>query len=135
LMKDLPTGRFVTLVYLILDIETGTAKIANAGHPHPLYMSESGIIELRTKEGFPLGLMDSAYDEIEVRLQPGGRLLLYTDGILEATSCTGEEFGISRLGESLREPSASAQSLLADVQRFAQGATLADDATAVALRH
>ena len=135
LMKELPTGRFVTLVYLILDAETATAKIANAGHPYPLHMSESRIIELRTKEGFPLGLMDSAYSEIELRLQPGDRVLLYTDGILEATNRNGEEFGIARLGESLRKPTASAQSVLADVQQFAQGATLADDVTAVALRH
>jgi sigma-B regulation protein RsbU (phosphoserine phosphatase) len=134
-MKDLPTARFVTLVYLILDAETATAKIANAGHPYPLYMSESGIIELRTKEGFPLGLMESAYSEIELQLQSGDRVLLYTDGILEATNRKGEEFGISRLGESLRKPTASARSVLADVQGFVQGATLADDATAVALRH
>jgi phosphoserine phosphatase RsbU/P len=135
LMKDLPAGRFVTLVYLILDTATATAKIANAGHPYPLCLSETGITEMRTKEGFPLGLMDSAYSEIELHLQSGDRLLLYTDGILEATNRSGEEFGILRIGESFRKPGASAQSVLADVQQFAQGATLTDDVTAVALRH
>lgn len=79
--------------------------------------------------------MDSAYSEIELRLQSGDQVLLYTDGILEATNRNGEEFGISRLGESFRKPAASAQSILGDVQRFAQGAALADDVTAVALRH
>lgn len=135
LRKDLPSGRFVTLVYLILDTATATVKIANAGHPYPLYMSHSGIAELETKEGFPLGLMDSTYDEVSLQLAPRDQLLLYTDGILEATNRDGEDFGVTRLAESFRKPAASAQSLLADVQAFAQGATLADDATAVALRH
>lgn len=135
LMNDLPAARFVTLVYLVLNAKTETVKLANAGHPHPLYMSESGITELQTKEGFPLGLMDSAYSEVELQLRSGDRVLLYTDGILEATNRSGEEFGIWRLGESLRKPSASAQSVVADVQQFAQGGILADDATAVYVRH
>ncbi len=60
---------------------------------------------------------------------------MYTDGILEATNSKGEEFGVSRLEQALQQPGASAQSILADVQQFAHGGTLADDATAVVLRH
>lgn len=134
-MKDLPAARFVTLVYLMLNTKSETVKLANAGHPPPLYKSESGITELQTKEGFPLGLMDSSYSEVELRLRSGDRVLLYTDGILEATNPNDEEFGVSRLGESLRKPSASARLVVADVQQFAQGGILADDATAVSLRH
>jgi phosphoserine phosphatase RsbU/P len=136
LVKDLPTGRFVTLVYLVLDTERSTAKIANAGHPRPLYFSrESGVIELRTENGFPLGLMDSEYSELELRLQPGDQVLMYTDGVPEATNSSGEEFGIMCLEQALQKPDASAQSILAGVQQFAHGGTLADDATAVVLRH
>jgi phosphoserine phosphatase RsbU/P len=136
LVKDLPTGRFVTLVYLVLDTERATASIASAGHPQPLYLSrQSRIVELRTEQGFPLGLMDSEYSEVELGLQPGDRILMYTDGILEATNGKGQEFGISRHKEALQWPSASAESILADVQQFAHGGTLADEATAVVLRH
>jgi phosphoserine phosphatase RsbU/P len=86
LVKDLPTGRFVTLVYLVLDTERAVAFLASAGHPGPLYLSRQlGVIELRTEKGLPLGLMDSEYSEVELRLQPGDRVLMYTDGILEAT--------------------------------------------------
>jgi serine phosphatase RsbU (regulator of sigma subunit) len=60
---------------------------------------------------------------------------MYTDGIVEATNGKGEEFGISRLERVLQKPSVSARSILADVQQFAHGAALADDATAVVLRH
>src|SRR5437588_5028177 len=62
LMKDLPTGRFVTLVYLVLDSERATVSMASAGHPQPLYLSrKTGVTELRTEKGLPLGLMDSEY--------------------------------------------------------------------------
>ena len=136
LVKDLPTGRFVTLVYLVLDTEHARAKIASAGHAQPLYLSrESGVIELQTEKGLPLGLMDSEYSELELRLQPGDRILIYSDGILEATNSKGEEFGISRLEEAVQKPGASAQSILENVQQYAHGGTLADDATAVVLRH
>jgi sigma-B regulation protein RsbU (phosphoserine phosphatase) len=136
LVKDLPSGRFVTLLYLILDAEHATAKIANAGHPHPLRMSgRSGIAELRTNNGLPLGLMDSIYPEIEFELQQGDRVLMYTDGLVEATNSMGEEFGISRLEQALAKPNGSAQSVLDDVQQFAHAGTLADDATAIVLRN
>jgi len=136
LMKDLPTGRFVTLVYLVLDTERATASIASAGHPQPLYLSrQTGVTELRTEKGLPLGLMDSEYSEVELRLQSEDRVLMYTDGILEATNSKGEEFGNSRLEQALQKPGTSAQSILADVQQFAHGGILADDATAVVLRH
>lgn len=136
LVKDLPTGRFVTLVYLVLDTERAIASVASAGHPQPLYLNRQlGVIELQTEKGLPLGLMDSEYSEVELRLQPEDRILMYTDGILEATNSKGEEFGISRLEQVLQKPSASAQSILADVQQFAHGAALADDATAVVLRN
>ena len=135
LVKDLPMGRFVTLVYLVLDTELATARIASAGHPHPLYVSRrSGVVEVRTEKGLPLGLMGSDYSEIELQLQPGDRVLLYSDGVLEATNSKGEEFGISRLEQALQHPNASAQSVLQDVHQFAHGETLADDATAVVLQ-
>ena len=60
---------------------------------------------------------------------------MYTDGILERTNSNGEELGISRLEQAVQKPGASAHSISADVQQFAHGGTLADDATAVVLRH
>jgi sigma-B regulation protein RsbU (phosphoserine phosphatase) len=136
LVKDLPAGRFVTLVYLVLDTENATANVASAGHVQPLYLSkQSGVVELRTEKGLPLGLMESEYSEAELQLQSGDQVLMYTDGILEATNSKGQEFGVSRLEQALQKPDASAQSILADVQQFAHGGTLADDATAVLLRH
>ncbi|PYV47360.1 MAG: hypothetical protein DMG92_16475 [Acidobacteria bacterium] len=134
LLKDLPAGRFATMVYLILNTRTATLRIANGGHPYPIFLREqTEITELKTEKGFPLGLMKSEYSEIELTLEPGDRLLIYTDGAAEATNKKGEEYGTSRLVKSLQKSGASAQSLLADVQEFASGGTLNDDATAIVL--
>jgi phosphoserine phosphatase RsbU/P len=135
LLKDLPEGRFVTLVYSILDTKRATVRIANGGHPYPIFVREqTDITELKTEEGFPLGLMQSEYSEIELSLRTGDRVLMYTDGAAEATNGEGQEYGTSRLMESLQKPGVSAQSLLTEVQEFASGGTLSDDATAILLR-
>jgi sigma-B regulation protein RsbU (phosphoserine phosphatase) len=133
-VKDLPSRRFVTLLYLILDAEHATAKLANAGHPYPLCLSvQSGVAELRTNNGL-LGLMDSVYPEVEIERRQGDRALMYTDGLVEATNSMAEELGISRLQQALAKPNVSAQSVLDDVHLFAHSGTLVDDATAILLK-
>ena len=135
LVKDLPTGRFVTLVYLILDSKNGTVTIANGGHPYPLVVRERfGIRELKTDKGLPLGLMNSEFSEVSLTLDSGDRVLVYTDGVVEATNFDSEEYGTSRLAQALQVPHASARTVLADVQEFARGGTLTDDATAIVLQ-
>jgi phosphoserine phosphatase RsbU/P len=71
---------------------------------------------------------------LTLTFESGDRVLIYTDGVLEATNRNGEEYGTSRLVESMQAPRASAQTVLADVQEFARGGTLIDDATAIVLR-
>jgi len=78
--------------------------------------------------------MNSEYSEIGLTFQTGDRVLMYTDGAAEAASSGGEEYGTSRLVKSLQKPSATARSVLAEVQEFASGGTLSDDATAIVLR-
>jgi sigma-B regulation protein RsbU (phosphoserine phosphatase) len=134
LLKDLPNGRFVTLVYSILDTKRATVKIANGGHPYPIFVSQqTNIRELKSEKGFPLGLMTSEYSEVGLTSQNGDRLLMYTDGAVEAENGGGEEYGTARLVKSLQKPGVSAQSVLTDVQEFASGGTLSDDATAIVL--
>jgi sigma-B regulation protein RsbU (phosphoserine phosphatase) len=135
LLKDLPNGRFVTLVYSILDTKRATVKIANGGHPYPIFVSQQiNITELKSEKGFPLGLMNSEYSEVGLTLQTGDRLLMYTDGAVEAENGGGEEYGTLRLVKSLQNPGVSAQSVITDVQEFASGGTLSDDATLIVLR-
>jgi serine phosphatase RsbU (regulator of sigma subunit) len=79
-------------------------------------------------------MMTSQYSEVEVKLESGDRMLIYSDGVLEATDSQGEEYGASRLVEFLRERETSAKDLLADVQAFTRGGALSDDATAIVVR-
>jgi phosphoserine phosphatase RsbU/P len=135
LLKDLPEGRFVTLVYLILDTKHATVRVANGGHPYPILVGEQAeFAELKTEKGFPLGLMNSEYSEINLTLRTGDRVLIYTDGAEEATDAGGQEYGASRLVKSVQNPDVSARSALTEVQEFASGGALSDDVTAIVLR-
>jgi len=135
IMRDMPEGRFVTIVYLVLDVKTGVVTLANAGHPAPLLVeARSEPRPLQTAEGYPLGMMVSRYSEVQTQLGRGDRLLIYSDGLLEASSPRGEEYGTSRLANHLRTRNACAKTLLADVQTFTHGGMLSDDATAIVAR-
>jgi phosphoserine phosphatase RsbU/P len=135
IMRDMPEGTFVTIVYGVLEVKTGVVTLANAGHPAPLVVeSHSEAKPLQTAEGYPLGMMVSRYSEVQTQLGRGDRLLMYSDGLVEASSPSGEEYGTSRLVNHLRMRNACAKNLLADVQRFTHGCMLADDATAIVAR-
>lgn len=135
LVKDLPEGRFVTMAYLVLDPDRGLVTAANAGHPAPLLMGDGPKpVSLETSHGYPLGMMTSRYPEVEVKLERGDCMLIYSDGVLEATDAKGEEYGATRLIEFLRRREISAQDLLVDVQNFTRGGALSDDATAIVVR-
>jgi sigma-B regulation protein RsbU (phosphoserine phosphatase) len=135
LLKDLPEGRFVTMAYLVLDARNGSLTVANAGHPYPLLVHAAAqITPLETTHGQPLGLMSGEYSETKVTLERGDRVLIYSDGVAEATDRKGEEYGEARLAQLLPRPGLSAKELLADVQEFTRGGTLSDDATAIVIR-
>jgi sigma-B regulation protein RsbU (phosphoserine phosphatase) len=135
LLKDLPDGRFVTMAYLVLDASRHVFTVANAGHPYPLLMSDRcGAKTLETAEGSPLGLVSSRYAELQVQLEPGDRVLVYSDGLADATSAGDEEYSSARLLEILKSQDVSARGVIADVQKFTGGRDLPDDATAMLIR-
>jgi sigma-B regulation protein RsbU (phosphoserine phosphatase) len=127
------TGFFVAIG------EDGTAVYTSAGHPPALLRRRDGsLTELRSNSR-PVGLFpDQPYQIDETRLAPGEILLLYTDGLLEATSDAGEEFGLHRLrsvlGEEFDTPEALAGTLYRTVARHQDMARLDDDITFVAAR-
>ena len=92
-------GMFVTVWVGILEIPTGKILAANAGHEYPVIIHPDGQAELiKDKHGFVLGGMEGMqYREYELQLQPGAKLLLYTDGLPEATSAGKELFGTDRM--------------------------------------
>jgi sigma-B regulation protein RsbU (phosphoserine phosphatase) len=90
---------YVTLLYGILDISNGNFAYVRAGHPPPYILDDQGDqILLPTGLGQPLGLFDHpVLDEQNLNLPPGGLLLIYSDGLSEASDSQGREFGATRL--------------------------------------
>jgi sigma-B regulation protein RsbU (phosphoserine phosphatase) len=134
LVNDFPSGRFVTMLYAVLDPAERTLRFASAGHLRPLLIEGSDTRFLETERGLPLGIGPGEYSEAEVHLAPGSRLLFYSDGITEATNPDDDEYGAKRLEEHFRGTEASAESILDDVRSFADGDGLCDDATVILLK-
>ena len=131
LLNDFPAARYVTLVYGVLDDKNRTFTFANAGHLEPLLKRDGEVKTLETAEGLPLGLLPSGYSQTTVDLTDGAELLLYSDGITEATNAANEEYGITRLRELGIRSGFCTDTILEDVSRFAAGRAANDDATVV----
>jgi phosphoserine phosphatase RsbU/P len=131
-------SRFVTLMYGAL-YPDGRLQYCNAGHNPPLVVGPTDFRRLEC--GGPIvGLFEGAsYEEETVTLTIGDWLIVYSDGVSEALSADGEEYGESRILTCVRqnldmEPQALLDSLFADVRDFARGAAQSDDITAMVLR-
>jgi sigma-B regulation protein RsbU (phosphoserine phosphatase) len=131
LVDDFPAGKFVTMVYAVLDPATRTVVFANAGHLRPLFIDDEGEHFLDTERGLPLGLSCGDYSETHITLSPGSKLVFYSDGITEAENAHEEEYGLCRLAEHVVKPGASAVSIIDDVRSFANGSGVRDDASVV----
>jgi phosphoserine phosphatase RsbU/P len=134
-------GMFVTILYGILQPATHAFTYARAGHDLPLVWDAQGAPQPPTQaNGHPLGLLsDPDLDIQALRLPPGSTLLLYTDGVTEATNARNDFFGIQRLHMTVRaDLDASAQqlcdSLVETLAVYRGAAPQADDITLVAVR-
>lgn len=140
LANNIPTNRFVTLFYAELDPESGSLSFLNAGHNPPLIVHAAGTVEQLAAGGLPLGIKpDAEYREGRTQLQHGDVLVIYSDGVTEAVSPTGEEFGATRLYEVVsRNIEASAAGIRDRIEssltKFAQGTSAADDITLVIVK-
>jgi sigma-B regulation protein RsbU (phosphoserine phosphatase) len=134
LVEDFPSGRFVTMVYAVLDSSKRTLTYANAGHLPPLLVDSTGARFLETEMGLPLGIRHGSFSETTVPLGEKARIALYSDGITEATNQTDEEYGPARLAAHVLSGGSCPEMLVEDVRAFANGAGLHDDATVIMLR-
>jgi sigma-B regulation protein RsbU (phosphoserine phosphatase) len=108
LLEQFTDARFVTAFLGELDLETGTLRYLNAGHPAPLLLRrDDDITEITGGGRMPLGLDDDHGKVAEQRLERGDRILLYTDGITEARDTEGEQFGRDRLARLAEEHDAA----------------------------
>jgi hypothetical protein len=128
--------RFITAVLGELEMDIGRLRYINAGHPAPLLLRHGKAVRALTGgRRMPLGLDDGILDIAEETLEPGDRLLLYTDGVIEARDDTGELFGTDRLvdlaerSEVAELPAPETLRRLAHSVMEHQGGLPTDDAT------
>jgi sigma-B regulation protein RsbU (phosphoserine phosphatase) len=100
-LDEITAGKFVTMLYLVVDPRTGELACATAGHPPPRIVAPGRAPEPVAAAGLALGVEGGqAYETARVTLDPGAAAVLFTDGLLEARR-DGELFGEERLDEAL----------------------------------
>ncbi len=133
LASEMLNYHFVTFALAVLDPVRHRLTVVNAGHLPPI-LRRGGRIELIGMEesGLPLGCdAERKYEQVELSLEPGDAVVLYTDGIPDAMNSGGEVYGGERLTQSLLLAPAGidqvGESLLADVRRFVHTRLQSDD--------
>ena len=132
---------FVTVFYGVLDDRTGRFVYANGGHNPPILVDDDAE-PLKTTGGVALGMFDGLdYDDTHVDMEPGGRLVLFSDGVTEAFNDDDEPFGDNRLLATARAlpetqgPQQDVTDIVSAVDGFTGEAPQFDDITCVVLRY
>ncbi len=140
LAGDLPAGRHVTALYVVIDTREGKATIASAGHlPLIVYRHATGKVAKVNPEGIALGLdvgpiFDRSLQEGDIPIGVGDRIVLYTDGALQVQNTESEEFGEARFYQSVsKEAPKNSQAFVnfvgSAIDQFHMGALQSDDIT------
>ena len=135
---DASTEQFATMVYGILNVTTGEFRYVSAGHPGPVHLPAGADPLILPSQGSPIGLADDGYEERSVRLGPGDRLYLYSDGVPEAMNPAGKQFGDARLlgtiGQGRSKPvQESVGTILEEIGRWRGADTFQDDISILAV--
>ena len=143
LCVGIPSSLFVTVFCARLDIRTGSLAFANGGHNSPYHVTAAGAASALPARGGPvLGFFkQQSFDEGMIELGPGDTLVLFTDGISEATNREDELYGDNRLRASaethghLPRAESVVAAIAEDVRRFVGNAPQADDQTMLVMRY
>ena len=143
LKKDIKTGMFVALLYAIFDSKDKTLTLCSAGQTQPVHVSaktgETILVETKG-DTFPLGILnDSEYEDTQLALETGDKVILYTDGIVEAMNEQEEIYGFDRLLDVVKNSQTkTAESLLEEIKdqvnEFAGAAAQHDDITIIVVQ-
>jgi sigma-B regulation protein RsbU (phosphoserine phosphatase) len=135
---DLATGQYFTILYGLLDVVSGEFHYASAGHPGLVHVPADGPPRIADVPGFPIGLAPVGYESHAIRLRPGDRLYLYSDGIPEAMDAADAFFGAGRMLSRLEDGRSvpleqSVSDLIGDVRAWCAGAGIRDDISLLAV--
>jgi serine phosphatase RsbU (regulator of sigma subunit) len=139
MMRAAVPGKFVTLAVAVLDPATHAVVVVNAGHPSPLLLRATEEVEEVASydvSGLPIGIEEGTpYLSRSVRLEPGDRLLVFSDGVSEAMDANDRQFGtegiLSAVQVASNSPLATGENLLQALKRHVAGCGQSDDVTVV----
>jgi serine phosphatase RsbU (regulator of sigma subunit) len=140
MLEDMRSGMFVTCFYGVIDPARQEFTYVNAGHNPPIVNKLAGHVVLLPASGTPLGILDEpGFEEESHRLEPGDVVMMYTDGITEAVNNAGDQFGVPRLQDLVRNSNQLAAKDIVDraltaVQTYAAGEPQFDDMTMVVVK-
>ncbi len=137
-LKTAPKRMMMTFFFGVLDPSTQQLQFSSAGHLDPfVYRAKDGSVSSLSVWGFPLGVRRrDPFREVSVTFEPGDKLILYSDGLIEALDDHGEPFGFHRFEKVIHETgNGSAEdirrALLDAVKRFTRNRPPEDDQTLV----
>jgi len=138
LLEDFDGSMYVTLVYAILDFDSMILRYVNSGHEWPIIIHRGDdTLTFLDQSNKPCGLFEGeTFNEVQIPIKPGDRIILPTDGIIDAEQPSGDKFGVEALNNSSlasRELSApeALDKIFGDVLTFSEGTPQFDDMTLV----
>jgi len=140
LFERTPPEKYSTLFISVLDLRSGAMTYCNAGHTPGLLIRRHGETQWLASTGPPVGLLrEAVFTEATAGLEPGGTLILYTDGITEAENEDGVEYGTQRLRKACERhrdagPKELARAIEENLHAFTAGTPFADDRTILIVR-
>ncbi|MDX9786922.1 MAG: SpoIIE family protein phosphatase [Desulfobacterales bacterium] len=133
--------KFLTIIYLIIDLRHGSLTYSNAAHPPPIVLHADGTVDLLEKGGTIIGLDGILpFEEDQRKLREGDKLLCYTDGVFEMMNEKGEIFGENRFHVLVKSlihlpVHAMLDEILMAMKTFANGTKLRDDVSLLGIEY
>lgn len=145
--QDIAEDMFISMLYLVLDLNTLQVRVARAGHMDPIvHPGQPGEAWTISSSGIAIGLADTGtFDEVleegDAQLQPGDTLVLYTDGVTEAQDRNGKEWGVLNMVQTVEtslvadgSSQRAADEVRSKLTQFVGGSPQYDDMTLVLMR-
>ena len=140
--RDNDSDMFVTVWLGILDLKSGVLTCTNAGHENPAVCGANGVFQIfKDKHGMVLGVMPNIkYRDYQMKMEPGSKIFVYTDGVPDATNSKGERYGTDQLVSALNKTSGETPEIILrnihnDIDNFVGNAKQFDDLTMLCLEY